>query len=640
MKSLDEFPEEILAQIIAGKQHSFLVVQLWKSGSRNLSKKLANAVRSVDLCDDAPFSTSRWPKCLSSLTKLQHLSISLPYGCLLPTCADIQKEILALPSTLESFELNSMDCSFASDVPCPGMPLKTSQDGSPIIEPFASLRRLTLGLATAFSPQSPFYHLVTRHIKELTLPHYNVHRYSDGTLAMLPPKLEVLKTELLFGDCSQTMFPTLFSKCPPSLTRVQCIDIGDNADVMNLIPKRLQIGELKYNDILWEQQFAESCPPGIEKMDITEIDYDCYDSMDNHWAKLLPPRLTSLTISDSAILNDHLIALLPSTITDLSGDLTFQGHQDYESMVEPKKLYLPNLKTFNLFGGTRYHPNTLRCLPEKVKTLSIRLDYTVPIEHFPPVTSLSLYGKNFVSLAAPFPNTITKLSLSTLGGGGVLHPSKFSLLPASLLSLELSWFDDNIEPFDEEQVILPPKLQSFLVDRWSILWFSKLPRSLLDLSVELVDGFSDLIVDPNVDYFADLPLGLRRLMLGRNVHHNTAPLPGCSLSQLHDLEYLNLYGFSEMDSSVLKTIFHGMKKLRELKLAMTTIRPEDAPFLPPKARKCVFRDFANPSKEVIQNWPESATIWIQDVVSEALAGRIKQFKERALLAPDPRVIIH
>lgn len=632
MRSLDEFPEEVLVQIVAGRQRSYLVIQLWKCGSRNLSKKLASSVRSVDLSDNAPFSTSRWPKCLSSLSKLQHLSISLPFGCLASCTTDLQLELMSLPSSLERLEIDTKDCTFTADCDVPAGE-SISSSGSPIdlSTVFQSLQSLKLGNATAFSPHAPFYRLITNSIKELHLPHFNADRYSDPSLSTLPPKIETLHTELLFGDCAQVS--QVFSSCPPSLTRILAIDIGDNAGVLATIPRDLHIGELKFNDIVWDYEFASMCPQGIEKMELSEIDFEAFECEHVHWADLLPKSLKSLIISESVNLDDDLIARLPRSITDLSGDFSFEYRDENGA---DKTLELPNVVKFTSFA-TKYHPDALRFLPQNLKSLSIRLDYSETTKFLPPVTDLCLYGNNFISIDVPFPNTITKLSLASLGGGAALHPTQFSLLPASLLEFEVGWFHDSIGEFDEDLLVLPPAMLKFVVDRWSLHWFSKLPRTLLDLSVELLDGFSMVTVEPTVDYFADLPTGLKRLMLGRSVHNASGLLPGCSLAKLHDLEYLNLHGYAHFDSSVLRTIYGGMKKLRELKMAMKEVRDEDTPYLPPWLRKCVFRDLATVSKELIANWPESATIWVQPEVNEALGERIKFFKERALMSPDPRI---
>lgn len=637
MRSLDEFPEEVLVQIVTGRQCSYLVIQLWKCGSRNLSKKLASSVRSVDLSDDAPFSTSRWPACLSSLSKLQHLSISLPYGCLASTTAGLQLELMSLPSSLESLEIDTKDCAFAAEIDVPPLPTciscASSSDTIDSASLFKSLRSLKLGNATAFSPHAPFYRLVTNSIKELSLPYFNADRYNDPSLSTLPPKIETLNTELLFGDCAQVS--QVFSACPPSLTRILSVDIGDNADVLATLPRDVHIGELKFNDILWDYEFASKCPQGIEKMEIAEIDFDAFECEDAHWADLLPSSLKSLIISESVNLDDALIARLPSSITDLSGEFSFEYRDENGA---DKTLNLPNVVKFTSFA-TKYHPDALRFLPQNLKSLSIRLDYSETTKFLPPVTALSLYGNNIISIDIPFPPTITKLSLASLGGGAAINPMQFSLLPASLLEFEVGWHHDSIDEFDEELLVLPPSMLKFVVDRWSLHWFSKLPRTLLDLSIELMDGFSSVTVDSNIDYFSDLPVGLKRLMLGRSVHNASSLLPGCSLAKLHDLEYLNLYGYAHFDSGVLRTIHGGMKKLRELKMAIREVRPEDAPFLPPWLRKCVFRDLTTVSKELVDHWPEAATIWIQPEVNQALCDRIKFFKERALTCPDPRILV-
>ena len=334
MKSLTEFPEEVLAQIFAGELNSHLVIQLWKCGSRVLNKKLAHSVRSVDLKDETPFSTSRWPKCLSSFTKLHSLSISLPSGYLMASAVDLVLELLALSSSLERFSIDSKDCIFIVDGELPphhsSVNVDSANGSSQYSEAFRSLRSLKLGSALAFRPQAPFFRLMSAHIRELIIPSYNAEQHADPTLGKLPPKLEFLNTGLVLDECDVSS--KIFSQCPPSLMRVQSIDIGDNSnEAMEALPEGLKIGELKCRDVIWDYDFSVRLPPGVESIEIFEIDYESFEAQKVHWAENLPSNVI-FTLQDQT-----------------------------------------------------YHPDFLRQLPiAKARSLFVRLDYTEPIKFYLP----------------------------------------------------------------------------------------------------------------------------------------------------------------------------------------------------------------------------------------------------------------
>lgn len=103
MQGLDTFPVEILAQIL-NDEDSFLAVDLWKCGSRNLNSKLSRGgVTNVKLIAKPLDHPGRWPRCLKEF-KLERLSI-VSHQHALCSVATLRKELKQLNGDLKELEI-------------------------------------------------------------------------------------------------------------------------------------------------------------------------------------------------------------------------------------------------------------------------------------------------------------------------------------------------------------------------------------------------------------------------------------------------------------------------------------------------------------------------------------------------------
>ena len=100
---LEELPPDILSFVLNG-QNSLAAIELWKCGNRNLNSRMANhGVTHMELHDEEPVSTSKWPRCLKEF-KLTSLSIHR-IGRPLASLSTLLYEIKQLHKGLKSLEL-------------------------------------------------------------------------------------------------------------------------------------------------------------------------------------------------------------------------------------------------------------------------------------------------------------------------------------------------------------------------------------------------------------------------------------------------------------------------------------------------------------------------------------------------------
>ena len=105
--SLAHLPPELLRLILNGS-NSWAAIELWKAGDRTLSAKLVNyGVTDVELIDNRPDSTSRWPTCLTCF-KLERLSITRLDGPFYPPGA-LSRQLQQLHRGLKTLQLYILD---------------------------------------------------------------------------------------------------------------------------------------------------------------------------------------------------------------------------------------------------------------------------------------------------------------------------------------------------------------------------------------------------------------------------------------------------------------------------------------------------------------------------------------------------
>lgn len=102
--NLASMPSEFLSLLLSGSC-SHLALMLWKCGDTVLNTKLAHSVLEIDLKDKMWTSTSRYPKLLSSFTKLRYLSINRNGAPLMASSKDLSVELQKLPPTLLTLKI-------------------------------------------------------------------------------------------------------------------------------------------------------------------------------------------------------------------------------------------------------------------------------------------------------------------------------------------------------------------------------------------------------------------------------------------------------------------------------------------------------------------------------------------------------
>ena len=591
MKSLDNLPADILAEILSSPDRSFLAITLWKCGSRLLQHKLAHSVLSIHLTDKLAFSTSRWPKCLSSFVALQTLSFSIN-GPAMSSPKLFQQEILSLPSTLRSLVISSSDlCSCLLDS---YESSSSNEKGGTvnyldyISQRFPALTRLEVPSSVFPALQSPLFLAIAKNIRELSFPGY-YFRASDLDNLASSPTMEFLDFAIDFSSPEETS--SFFARFSPSIRRIYEIQICYEAENLNEIPKDLKIDVLRFSiDAPWTEGVARSCPPNVRELEVTFID-DALTPLHDaaQWCSDLPPSLSSFKCTCS-ILHPKPLSQLPRYLTELHVDLlAIDGWEPSDALSR-----LPHLTSLHITQPHRIHIDT------------------------------------------PLPSSIISFSTSTSEGVSSIPPSQFHLLPPNLTSLNLHWLVQNIGNVLSEQMQLPSTLRMLTVHHWHENWLALLPRQLTSLSIHCLDGPDDNHLECTVDYFAYAPPALRSLVVTRNAQFISKPLSGRSFSTLSKLELLELYNYSFFDSSVLITL-NGYKHLKILRIALNGLQDQHIPFIPQQLRDLEIRAYLKP--EVLDYWPIAAHHRLPFYLQASMLPRLEDAQRRSLLCPDPRITI-
>lgn len=104
---LEELPIDLLGLIFDG-EHSWAVIELWKTGNRALRYRFVNGgIKVVKLEDSHGATTSRWPRCLKEF-KLTSLSVHRAHEPL-ASPQTLLNEVKQLHRGLKSFELRAQD---------------------------------------------------------------------------------------------------------------------------------------------------------------------------------------------------------------------------------------------------------------------------------------------------------------------------------------------------------------------------------------------------------------------------------------------------------------------------------------------------------------------------------------------------
>lgn len=629
-------PRDILALILDGTASSFLIINLWKCGNRDLNAKLAKCITHVDLMGDSGWPC-RFPLMLGELTSLRHLSIChrIP---IVRSPKDWQFIMRKLPEALESLSIRTPQAiasilNYAPEWTASDpitVDTRYTRGYSKVIDLdrlFPNLHTLELELDDGIDiyDLSDFAACLPSKLHTLRIPHLKITKNEASFIAMLPRSLEVLDTfisiypenpSIQFGD---QLFRDL-ALAPPKLHTVRTISVADADVVLPHLPKSLTHGLLKCSH--WTPSLHKDMPPNIQ-----ELSLSIFSEMSAPFT--LPTHLTELHLSNDIELNLGQHLSLPPSLTSLS------------FFYEPWKDMIAEIKERLLQGrsdATALWPpqlSTLRCiavdvetgailLPSSLKSLHLTLNCVSTtktraleaLELINPSACATASSRDLSSLPLQLPPHLTDLVLQLIECDRIsnilpinLPSSLTDILTRVVVSSTDMTSDSRIDwPFDPHsnaesltkmsrlaihlpvlprlssstlgQYILPQNLTTIHSIPWHCDWFSYLPRSLTSLYLHTLSGVPQVATE---DIFLSLPPHLAELAIGRTLSANetdTSPqlLSATSFSSLLHLTNLSVYDSCVFPSKILR---HLPKSLRSLRLELQSIERDDAPFISP-----------------------------------------------------------
>lgn len=648
MTQLASLPGDVLAFILHQGGISSAVIALWKTGNPLLQTKLAKSITRVDLNDNSWHSTSRWPKCLTMLRNLQHLSINRQYGYLMSSAAHLSAEIRRLSPTLRSLSLESADS--------PGAFFNYALDGSIITTGY------TKGYSRLFDVQAAFPVLDTlyvRHVERLdfssvSIPAEDFPGLPDTLTSLFMPYHETidpshLPRALLSLDSNYLFLASvpqsssieasadstnpslaLISSLPPTLTSIKRIQGLSSAEQLLALPRSLLSLDLA---VSWSLTTCRSVPTSIHALSLQSLAIESFPH--GCWAPELPRTLTSLTLRSSLTLHPRDIMALPCTLTKLKGDLAVDWAAcEALERAEERISWPPHLTTLDLEDPVL--PESARFLPPTLTKMRPSHWQTeqAPFEprglnsaSFPNLKSLrfSLGALVLESL----PKALTSLEILS---AAEVAPSVLLHLPATITRLRLM-FDPSISYYEGIQCSLPLGLHTAHFSHWHFSWLDRLPFGLDELRIHRLLGFPGETAS-TLDFTKDLPTTLRHLML--KVPSTSLVLSGRIFSSLIHLEFLEIIG-PILASFVMS---HLSCKLWYLQATFESLEEEDCVYLPPNLQN--FDVVIKSSKDhsyLVYLVPESvrsALSWSQspDMTTQRSA-HIKAAEDRSRLYPDP-----
>lgn len=645
MKSLAHLPGDILAQCLLGADFSSLLLPLWKCGSHQLNKKLAHSITEIHLCDEIEFSTSRWPRCLSSLTKLRKLSIFLAKGYLMPSATALQQELLALSPTLEELRIYSLDEIWAEtdQSTSAAAPLPAPTDATILNASnarFPSLRTLYTGVHCKKIVRSFFFRSFCAPLRTLGTNSAHYHRDSGtrhsptddlADIKHILPHLTTLDVDLwvdsLINATQEADASRFFESLPSSLTELPRARFISNLNGLDSLPR----GIASIDDLIsiespsWNHHFAQRCPPKIRRMHLRAIDYASFILANTHWASQLPRQISSFILDSPIDLHD--LSFLPCSITSLDAPISCSLEEcdaavaDFESNGSP---LLPNLTRWT--SPTPIKPWCLKLFPNLLElSATFSLDDGEKIEYWPP--RLQSFH-SFLIGSHTLPDTITSIVLSWPQEQVILQ-EHFASLPSSITHLDLAVGYVKYFLSILDLITFPQGVRVLKLPKWSG-HFDRLPRSLELLNIGVICDHPN--TEP-IDFFAGLPSSLTSFTV--RVHAYSLKLSGRSLAHLVNLEILDMTRRLEFLPDVMMAL-GNLTRLRRCVINVLDFTSEHARFIPQQLHMLYLGPFTDAQAE---NWPMPCfEMYIHDE-NPIFLSRLEKARQDALKYPDPRSII-
>lgn len=656
---LAELPTEVITEIFSNIETSCLVVPLWKCGSSILNYKLAAGVQELHLKDTFRFSTSRWPKLLSSLTSLRVLSISRGEAPLMASALDLWLELKRLPPTLEYLAIASFDAmeslyepSNASTADLGNMSVTHRTMDTPLWDiglHFPRLTRLEVSDGGVLIP------IVDCAMLPDTITHLRIPMCSSSSSKV---GVSALPRGLITGDFNIPAVPmfdpaSFWANPPPGLESLGRVKVRGRE--VAFLPRTLKKTTIcdSYNQPLFlspEELFL--LPSRMERV----LAHASANIGENQpWTASLGGALTTLVVSrleNVAMPFTYAHALcIPRTLTSLSGYVVF----DFKSFQDPGA----NLNQWSvaLKQWTNFKPNPW---PERLTLLDIpnqgvcsQLLAVLP----PPITQLKTFVSESTDLQSPLPIAALPMTLKhlTLYGPGFntsLRLEEGNAFPSSLTELNLNVQITACSKFD--LTALPPglvrlylfKAESIVnlehglthlkaltklkAGRWNWKILDQLPPSITSLEITSLDTTGMIPFSEGTNYLK-VPSSLTRLVLSKTEQDRQHQVE----LDLPPLAVLKCTAF-KLHPRILKLL---PKTMRKLKVRLTVFDASWSHFLPPRLLMCSLGQRVNFSDQTItRNWPVATALLQVGIYTEKVEERYHEELIRSATYPDPRTI--
>lgn len=595
---LSFLPPEILDHIFQSRDISFLVLQLIKCGDRSFNSKLFNSITYIDLRDKRLGTSSRYPKLLSSFTRLRYLSLDRGQWPLMPTPADLSREIqhLALPN-LETLRLKcaqAHQCFYLFNAQ--SEPIVSSYErGTSCLIDFTSLfphlRTLKVAPPTGAALASSVFAGLPPKLTHLIMPRLDISNSPYPFMSQLPRSLEILDTEVYIMTHADKGNPwstsSLWTGAPSSLRIIKSILCPQAPSGDLQLPHTLEECYFRIYQS-WPLSVLQTLPSSMKTMPMLDLSkigdhsrYFDYPSL------LLPNSLTAISIQLSSSQHELIIPMirtLSKNITsvhitgkDTNWDSLFE---DFLTTHKDKCLWPAHLTSLKL--RTSWPQNLVPYLPSALTYLGVRWNGNdeLDLKSYPrslKTIKLTISSNHTakIRLTKDIPPNLTSLTLYSNMKKTLLQTDSIRFLPPTLTNLDIA---DGIRlstaPLDDFQ--LPNALKTLAVAYWDHEWLALLPPTLTSLHLRHFDFHS---VSPDImnSSLHSLPADLESL----HVEKKSGTLrpffdSWTFLTRLICLKSLDLLDLDHLEPTILEYL---PKSIRHLQLSLTSF--------PPQFRRCV-----------------------------------------------------
>lgn len=601
--ALLSLPVSILATIL--REDSFLIVNLWKCGSKLLNRKLVDGIEYLDLKDERLDTTSRFPKLISFLPNLRYLSLNRGGYYLMASATDLNGQWMS--GNWSKLETLSLSCNgslesfwaFEGAIDKYGNPLYslTQYDDteSNFFDMSSVFPRLTTLKIVGFSfIKCNDFSGLPNTLTSLTTSVVHLKDRYQRVCATLPRSLLEWKTTIEVRSSKRSSAPAalvsleFWESAPPNLHTIDCInDMTDDTrlDVISL-PKSLTKCHFTSFDIPRSIDLVRQLPSGFKDIavDLTTgtglslpIDYPSLG---------LPSQISSLLIRLNPLIFPQFIALiptLPSTLTSLSienAELDWSLLPSYdgdESFWPPHLTRLTTSPYTFPFAHAGLLPNTLTAAD-----LTFYGNGTIDGVELPAaLTALKLLlldvSVDEFDIGPCFPSNLRVLTITCPAFGRNLKVDFLNHLPSSLIYLDMRGFRFS-RVRNDNMIRFPPKLESLYTRKYQTSWISALPSTLTSFETyEMPNKMSPKALSAAL---MGLPSGLRTFVAEGSGNGHFPLFDSIDfLTRLTQLETLNIASFCQFHPSLLA---HLPQSLRSVRFRLTHFSSEFKAFINPR----------------------------------------------------------